>query len=86
MNITFFSAAVCSCHFDEDSIQLPLKYRLLNFRPQKFRDLAPNAVPTKNLPGDPSTEISISQKKASKAHRVLDTTDSHKTNARVDER
>lgn len=48
--VNFKNATVCSHHFTEDSLLKPLKHKLLNYSPSKFRNLKPDAVPTINLP------------------------------------
>lgn len=42
-------ATICSQHFPEECFLTPLKHKLLQYSPKRFRDLKPDAVPTLKL-------------------------------------
>ncbi|KAL1488469.1 hypothetical protein ABEB36_014940 [Hypothenemus hampei] len=48
--INLKNACICSEHFDETCLEIPLKHRLLNYFPKNLRLLKSEAVPTRNLP------------------------------------
>ncbi|KAL1493952.1 hypothetical protein ABEB36_009631 [Hypothenemus hampei] len=51
--INLKNACVCSLHFDDKSVDIPLKHKLLKYSPRSSRILRADAVPTINIPKKP---------------------------------
>jgi len=57
----YFSACICSIHFDASCFEVSLKHKLLQWNPSNLRDLKPDSIPTLNL-GIPEASKSVTVK------------------------
>lgn len=62
MRLRLFLARICSKHFSPESFFIPLKHRLLNYYPVKYRNLKSDAIPTEFLPKSSSRASKASER------------------------